>query len=272
MRRSLLALPLAAALSVLSAPPVRAGLAVTFESKSPDEAAPRSAVLRVEPDRLSVEIPGEPGRRIVFRGDRDLLWIVDADKKSYTEITKLQAQQIGARIAELRPQLEERLKNLPPEQRAMAEEAMKQFLPSATGAAGPPHSYRKTGQTAVINGWSCTRYDRMQGEKKDAELWMTDWKNLGITPADFRSVDEMAEFAKELAGPFLKQFGAGFLHSEHEAGAPPGFPVRTVRNGPDGTTTEELKKVLRQQNPAAAFEVPAGFEKETFEGMDAAGD
>jgi hypothetical protein len=49
------------------------------------------------------------------------------------------------------------------------------------------------------------------------------------------------------------------------ANAIPGFPIRTVTDGPRGQSTEEVKKLERQSIDASRYELPAGLKKQSMD-------
>jgi hypothetical protein len=238
--------------------PARAGLMAEFASKHPGDTVPEIGRLRVEPDRMRLDSPD--GGMIIFRGDKQILWIVKAADKSYTEITKAQAQALSDQVAAMKVQLQVQLSTMPPEQRAMIEQALNQ------GTAGQtPRSYVKTGKTARVNNYPCVQYNAMRGDTKESEVWVTDWKNLGATLDDFKVMREIASFMNLLAGAKAKDMMPGFMDIGGQGKESiPGFPVKSIRTSAQGEASEELQKFVRQTNPKDSFEVPAGYVKREF--------
>jgi hypothetical protein len=162
-------------------------------------------------------------------------------------------------------QVQEQLKNLPPEQRAMMEQAMRGRggFPGAPagGVGGPPAKpqYKQSGSDRV-GQWSCTKYDGYQGTTKVMEICAVDPKDFGVTLADFEIAKHLAEF---LAG-FIPQAANQIVVAGTTADQGfNGIPVRrtTFVNGkPD--TVSEIKELRREAIPASVFEVPAGFKRE----------
>jgi hypothetical protein len=180
------------------------------------------------------------------------------------ELTKRDMQQVAGMLAEAQAQVAA----LPPEQRAMVEQAMKAQLGAA--AAQPPAvktTIEKTAKSETINGWSCTAYEVLADGKLDQEAWVTDWKSFGLTAADFAALEQFGEFMKQLASPFAKNVDNAFFARYSDTERPdalPGVPVRTISLGPDGRWTSEIKKLARQDIPSSQFEVPAGLRKQAM--------
>jgi hypothetical protein len=182
--------------------------------------------------------------------------VINLEKKSYTEMNRGMMQQMQQQIA----QVQEQLKNLPPQQRAMMEQMMRGRggMPGA-GAAAAKLQYKQSGSDRV-GQWSCTKYDGFQGAEKVIEICAVDPKDFGVTPADFEIAKHLAEF---LAG-FIPQAANQIVVAGTTADQGfNGIPVRrtTIVNGkPD--TVSEIKELRREAIPASVFEVPAGFRRE----------
>ena len=96
-------------------------------------------------------------------------------------------------------QLQEQMKNMPPEQRAQMEAMMKGRRRRAmAGMAAPVKTqYRKVG-TGTVGKWTCDKYEGFTGEKKVSEVCTVDPKVLGFTAADFAVSKQMAAFFKKI--------------------------------------------------------------------------
>jgi hypothetical protein len=196
-----------------------------------------------------------------FDSEAQVMRLIDGRNRTYTEVTQRDLQQIGGMMA----QLQEQLKNLPPEQRKMMEDMMKgrggmPNMPGMAGAAPPsPITYKRTGSSKV-GQWACTTYDGFRGADKIMEVCAAEGSALGLTAADFRVVQQLADFMKNIAPQQIDQLS---LYGTDEKQGYAGFPVRRVmfRNGkPDSTS--ELVELRREAIPASTFAVPDGFKKQ----------
>ena len=255
--------------ALFSLPVSRAGVVLQFEHESPGDAAPASSSAWIDADRLRMDLSGST---LIFRGDKQVLWVVDAKKGSYTELTKETMEQTGKQLSEAMAQMQEQMKDLPPDQRAMMEQMMGK-LPGAAGGGGaklePVRTFVKNGKNAAINGFACTGYDGLRDGKKYQELSLTDWKNLPVKREDIKVFESLAEFFKALTGPFAAMtdnLSSGFMQKYGEGpNAIPGFPIRTVTEGMKGQVTEEVKKIERLGIDPSRFELPAGLKKQSLE-------
>ncbi len=69
---------------------------------------PATTKLRVEGDRVRIEMEGT-GRNdvIIFRGDRQVLWMIDNKAKTYHEMTKADVDRIGGQVNEMMAKMQE---------------------------------------------------------------------------------------------------------------------------------------------------------------------
>ena len=209
---------------------------------------------------------------VVFDAGTQTIRMINLDKKTYMEIDKAQMDPdeaadvagASAQMSAAQQKMEEQMKNMPPAQRAMVEQMMKSRggMPGAalTPAAPAPIQYHQTGSDKV-GQWSCTKYDGMRGEEKVVEICTVDPKDAGVTAADFEIAKQLADFMKTLAPQAPTQ---NLTIGSAEQGFS-GIPVRHIlySNG-KVTATMEIKEFRHEAIPAATFDLPAGFTKQTM--------
>ena len=193
----------------------------------------------------------------IFDGDAQVMRMVNMEKKSYTEITKAQMQEMSKQMAGMM----EQLKNMPPEQRAMMEKMMKGRGMPGAGPASAPITYKATGSDKA-GQWACAKYDGMRAADKIVELCTVEPKALGLTPADFEVAVQLAEFMKSLMPQMANQIALYGTPAEQGFS---GYPIRQTHysNG-KVTSVNELKEIKREAIPASAWQAPAGFKRESF--------
>jgi hypothetical protein len=193
----------------------------------------------------------------VFDEGAQVARVMNLDKKTYMELNKAFMTQMQQQLA----QVQEQLKNLPPDQRALIEQAMRGRggMPGARGAAPARFEYKQTGSDKV-GQWTCTKYEGYQGTQKVAEICTADAKTLGVTPADFEVAKHLAEFLQGFLPQAANQILVNGAQAEQGFS---GIPVRrtTFVNG-RADTVSEIKEVRHEAIPASAFAVPAGFTQE----------
>jgi hypothetical protein len=72
--------------------------------------------IQIEKTRMRVESVGPTGARqvFVFDGGTQVLHVIDADKKTYTEMTRADIERLGTQMTAAMAQMQEQMKNLPP--------------------------------------------------------------------------------------------------------------------------------------------------------------
>ena len=238
---------------------------------------PTTTKVFVDSDRVRIETEGEFGRSVmIFRGDKQTMWIVAPDRRSYQELTKEQVdrfgEQMGGRMAEMRQQMQEQLKNMPPERRKMVEQMMKSRMGGMLMAAAPTSKteYSLVASGQQVNQWTCDKYEGVRDGEKQREIWTVPPEEVGFEASDFQVMKQMSEFIKGLS-----QFGGGQAEQQtpFRVGAGgegqdfSGVPVRQIdyRAGRPSSRSE-LKEVRREDFDAELFEVPAGFKKQQMFG------
>jgi len=258
---------LALAAFTFSAAPLLAADGILIVQKTTTSSGAQMHQVQIEPERMRAETAGIGGRggmnagpqAIIFDGAKQTLWIVNDANKSYSEMTKADADRLGGQMSAAMAQMQEQMKNLPPEQRAQVEAMMRgRGMPGGAGASAPKTTYKKVG-TDTVGKWSCDKYEGYQDEKKVAELCTVDPKALGFTAADFQVTKQLAEFFSRIVPQGADRIFA--IGSPEQQGYS-GVPVRHVTINGDQRTTSELVDVKRESFPASTFEVPAGYTKE----------
>jgi hypothetical protein len=222
------------------------------------DSPPQTHRVQIDRDwmRMEHQMSGEQ-QAFVFDGTRQVIWIVNLDKKTYSEMTKADVDRLGGQMTEAMARMQEQLKNLPPDQRAMVEQMMKG---RGMGATAPKTVYRKAG-TDRVGRWACDRYEGYQNTRKTSELCTVDPAALGFVPADFEVSRKLAEFFRKLVPQNAENlFAIGKVEEQGFAGV----PVRRVFSVGQQQTTTEMTEVTRQTFPPSTFEVPAGFKKVPF--------
>ncbi len=261
--------------AALLASPMAAG--VVFEVETTDHGANppgvESSTMSAEGKNLAMDVApsthGKKGGKAIFRGDRREMVIVDHDDKSYAVIDEEAMKQIAGQVGQMAAQVQEALKNVPEDQRAMVEKMMKERMPQQA-LARPQVDVRKTGERGTQAGYPCVKYEILRGGQKVRELWVTDWDNVEgggeardafLAMADFMS--EMLESLSSATG-FAGGMDDSFVAQMKEID---GFPVVT-REFDDGELENEstLRSSARRTLDPSEFEPPAGYKRRSMLG------
>lgn len=219
--------------------------------------------IEIEKTRMRAESEAA-GRKMkmIFDGTAQVMRTIDDDAKSYTEMSKADMEKMSAQMSGAMAQMQEQMKNMPPETRKRMEAAM-QGRGTPGGAAATPTEYKKIG-TDKVGKWTCDKYEGTRAGEKVSELCTVAPATLGFTPADFEVTRQMAEFFSKLVPQGSEQM---FRIGSPAANGFSGLPVRTVifRNGAPSFTME-ITDASRQNFPDSIFAVPAGYTKRDMMG------
>jgi hypothetical protein len=225
---------------------------------------PTTSKLRVESDRVRIETGETSGSDvIIFRGDQQVLWIIDNKAKAYREMTKAGVERLGGQVNNLMAKMQEQIKNMPPQQRQMVEKMMKSRMGGMTGGAQPARTeYTKVAGGQKLNQWTCDKYEGVREGEKRREVWTTAPDQLGLEMSDFKVMQQMREFFESFS-KFGSEapFRVGSLGAEQE-GDYSGMPVRQIfyKSGRPSMKTE-INEVRREEFDASLFELPEGYKK-----------
>jgi hypothetical protein len=224
--------------------------------------APQTSQIQMTAQRMRAQTVGPNGQTtVVFDGPKQVMYLINNDRKSYNEMTKADAEAMGNQLSGAMAQMQEALKGMPPEQRAQMEAMMKgRGLPLGAAAAKP--QYRKGG-TQRVGKWTCDVYDVMVNNQKTGELCTVSPQALGFTAADFEVSRQMVAFLRSM----LPQGAEAMFQMGGTEEGFSGVPVRRVANVLGRETISEMTGVARQDIPDATFVVPAGFTREAFGGL-----
>lgn len=219
--------------------------------------SPATAQFSVENGRAVMIMKGANGGRLIFDDKAQVLHIISDDRKSYIDIDKSTAGG-GDPMAAMQAQLA----NLPPDQRAMAE----QMLKSKLGTPPPPLVYNKGTETKTIAGYSCTMFEGMRGSEKVTEY-------CGTTSGDFKMSDVERKTMLDMQS-YLRNFTIMVRSADDSSRAfqwdtsVDGYPVAT-RCFVNGTMTLDLTldSVNRKPIPAELYTVPKDYKKMDLQSM-----
>lgn len=228
--------------------------------------APHTNQIQIESNRMRAESTGPRGEKqvVIFDGARQVLMMIDNEKKSYTELTQAEADKIGSQVSDAMAEMQKQMASLPPGQRAQMEAIMKGRMggAGAAGAAARKTQYRKVG-TDKVGSWTCDKYEGYNGAEKVSEVCTVDPKAFGVTMADFAVSKQLAAFFKKVIPQMADQmFTVGSIEEQGFSGV----PVRQTFSVGGRQITTEISEVTRQTFPDSSYAAPAGYQKTTFGG------
>ena len=238
------------------------GLVISM--KTTNGGATATSQIQLDADHMRAEMAGRGGAQsaVVFDGTKQTMFIIDDNRKTYSEITKGDLDRLAAQMSQMQSQMQGAMANMPPEQRAQIEAMMR-----GRGGAGMPGmpappakpTFKKTG-TDKVGKWTCDKYEGYEGDRKTTEVCTVDPKALGLAESDFAVSKEFAKFFSTLMPQRSSQiFSIGTLEDRGYVGV----PVRSINYGADGSVqgTTELVDISHQNIPDSTFAPPSGYQK-----------
>ena len=253
-------IPLAAAACLMAGQAWAADGLVLVQSVTTGGGAAMTHQIDIDAHRMRTESGGGPaGSQVfIFDGTRQVMIMVNEGNKTYSEINKADLDALSGQMSAAMSQMQEAMKNMPPEQRARMEAIMKGRMGGAGAAAPAKPVYRKVG-TDKVGKWACDKYEGTTNGQKTSELCTVDPKVLGLNTADFAVTREFAEFfAKLIPAGAAQAFRVGSAEDQGFSGV----PVRSVfYNNGQPMITSEITDIHHQAFTDATFQPPAGFQK-----------
>jgi isochorismate hydrolase len=245
---------------IFSSISVQAGVVVKMNQEAPEMNIKSEQTMYIEKDRLRMEMSGEEENQIIiFRGDKNVFWVIDTDKKTYFEMTQDDIVKLKSQMEKMQAMMKEQMKNMPPEQRKMMEDMMPSSMP---GEKQKKVTYIKKSSGVKVGKWTTTHYEGTQDGKKTDELWTVDWSQVGIDRGEFGAMSKMAEFFSALSQDATEFMKVGSEEWEKEMGIS-GMPVRWVDIMNGGTKNQgSVEDISEKALDASLFELPTGYEKD----------
>ena len=205
----------------------------------------------------------ESGQTMILRIDKQLIYMVDPKRKTYSEMTfdemegamKKAGEAMDGQMAELQKQMED----MPEEQRKMMEQMMGGKMKGMMKRdAAAKVKVNKTGNKKKIGNYQCTKVEVTDDDKPFFTAWVT--KDVG----EFEAMrDDMEQFRKRIiALNPMSPKGLSEAMAKIE-----GLPIEMEM---EGGMKQVVTKIEKRSIPASEFEIPAGYEKvesELMQGM-----
>lgn len=199
-----------------------------------------------------------PDGALILKGG--VMTFIDDKRKSYSEMDKATMEGYAKQANAAMSQMQERLKNMTPEQRAQMEKMMGGMAMPGAGKT-PVFDAKNTGKTDTVEGRKCTTWHLLQDGKVIDEMCVVPFSSLP-------GKEDMQKSFKELAEAFAGIASAvpGAKEQAKVRNSIDGYPVRSrayVDGKPQGIESV-LKSWTETTIPASAFTVPAGYKKKAL--------
>ena len=187
-----------------------------------------------------------------------VLYVIDDKRKTYSELDKATLKQAGDKAGAAMKQLQEKMKDMPPEQRAQMEKMLGNHMPGMSGKKDT-YEVKDTGNSETSEGRKCRVWNLVKNGVASEELCVVPFSSLPGKEDFEKSFKELAEAAIGMAGNLP---GAG--DSIKARNSINGFPVRVRQfddTGKPRGTESVMTKWVEESLPGSTFEIPAGYTK-----------
>ena len=251
-------LSVAAALLPFAAGHASAAVVITLNQVNGD-AAPRTVTIYLDADKFRLTTDATD---VIFRGDRDTVWVTRAKSKTYLELTPETMARTAAAMNDTMAAAREKLAALPEAQRKQIEAMMGAKGAALAATSPPPPTYEKAGDNRTVGAWSCTPYRVVAAAKASTEFCIAKLDDLGLSADDIKPFARFAAFAAKLRGAMAQWGGSSFswdFDSMRKAVGFEGFPIesKTSFEGGKRVVVNTVQSIQHEDMPAGESRPPA---------------
>ena len=236
---------------------------LTYQGSGPD--GKMTTTLYITGDHLRMDVAGaQRPVKILYDRATDETIMLDQQKKQYMKMSQVMKQAEAAS-----DMMQQALKNVPPEQRAMMSKMMGSFGKKLGNMMKQPQAepapvkatFAKTGKTDAASGVSCEWVKRVPANSVQSEFCVADYNKLGLSKADYATVKAFMAKSKKMAASAERMSGGMIKADQMMDGDVNGLPVKTRDNA--GRKMALLSK-KPGANPPGGFGIPAGYSAMTM--------
>lgn len=228
-----------------------------MQGHPPGFARTRASTTYLEGKKIRTETEGHVW---VMDFEKGLLITINPAAKTYTEMglkdLKEAQKQAMQWMATLRQQMEEKMKDMPPEQKETMRKRLDSLPQGMAGEEKPAKiTVKPTTEKETINGFACKAYDVYEGDELTTRYWLTS----SVSTEVFDTYQE--ELKKWLEG--MGPLGASRLQ-EWEYIRGKGFPIKVTRMKPiagKAAFNREILKVEEKSLSESLFQPPKDYKR-----------
>lgn len=234
-----------------------AGVVINAQSVNLQDQKTVDFATMIDATRLRTNMKGQgvdSSMIYLLDGEDYKIIVLDNTKKEYRVMDRKTIENLSQQIGGAMAKMQEQMKNMSPEQRAMMEKMMSK-MGNVRGAGTPPPSidYKEIG-SGNVNGRACTKYEGTRSGQKISELCAASPESLNLNKADFAVIEKMTtalEGVMKSMGqlPFMRARGLTLFDKQIN-----GIPVeQTHFESGKPVSKFELKDSTRQNFSDADF-------------------
>ncbi len=221
----------------------------------------------LEENHARVDFKGkESDVTLIYRLDLDkpVLWIIENQASRYTELDQDTVNKAYGEMQQQIEMMDNYMAKMSAEERDQIKKQYRKQIRQANKLLtfeerAKKMSYEKVESGVDVNGWACDYYKGMFQKALYEDIWVADWKTLGVEQKDVAVLNGVAKIFKGFAGDMLPLVDKKMEGGEDKIN---GFPVKAVLYE-DGTKymKKEIKEIRSENLDAGLFELPEGLEK-----------
>lgn len=225
-------------------------------------------IMEIQDGMARMEANG--ARRAISIFKNDTMYVLDTQRKTYMTLDRESAKQMANTMNDAMARMREQMASLPPDQRALMENMMKQQgipMPGASAATAkaPVYDATPTGKSDTVNGRACKLWTVTRDGAPAEQLCVVPYAGLPGKDEFQQLAEKMRPLMQQLTSSFGRQFDGNPMDFESNLakklnGAP--FSTRRYENGALSNEAMIVKTWKSQTLPAARFDIPADYRKQ----------
>lgn len=233
------------------------------EDKGVEETA---TAVYISGEDVKVETENNSGY-FIFKGGENLVWFVDEEKETYTEVD----EELIANLKSYLEKMRKRLEQLPAAQRQMAKSMMQQQMDRLKVSLEEEENdleYNLTDQKKDINDYPCRELEILKDSVKTGDIWFTDWDNIEYQQELKSAYTAMLEFLNSVRSivdeSLLNNYGQMPFVRCDVSEEMEGMPVSAIHYDDNGNVVNKsrLQKIEAVDLADDTFLPPEGYERE----------
>ncbi len=237
-----------------------------IDSKTPD----KTSKIWAQDGKIRLDM-AQDKQSVIFKDQT--MYALDHSQKKCTVVDKATMDQAAPQMASAKQQMDARLAQMPPDQRAQVEKMMAQHggMGGMGPGATPPRTLKETPRTDTVAGVSCKIWEVSVNNVKDQELCVAP---VGSVKGGEEMLSSFKNMAKLFDGMRGQMGGDKMNQVWGDLDTIKGIPVLT-RQFEDGKAVSEHRMLTSKSEsvPSSSFDPPADYkvEKPSFAGGPGAG-
>jgi hypothetical protein len=248
--------------SSLLIPVVFAGTQAVMKSSQQD-----TTMISVEGSKLRIEQQGNENSIAIFDTAKKEMLMIDLQDRSYRRMNKANFDKIKQKMDDARKQIEEKMANMPPEQRDMIKNMMGNKLNMFAQSKPKETEFVETKRTDKAAGYSCNITEYFVNGQKKTEFCVTSQEKIKGADDIYRAMQNMSLMFKEIFESLSESFpmmaeSNPFSEIEKLGGYP---LIITDFGSSSNNQRNELKSIDTKSFDKSFFLPPEGFKEKKMD-------